>query len=56
MKAVMMEKSSTLAIVVLQAFISSLSNWLKPHTMAATATQAPPSVSRTVRLSRLMRW
>jgi len=55
MKAMMMQNSNTLAIVVLHKFISSLSNRLKPYTMPATARQAPPNASTTTLSSRLMR-
>ena len=56
MKPTMMVMSRILATRVLTVFMVCPSSWLKPQMTAATRAQAPPRVSSSVRLSRLMRW
>ena len=55
MKPTIIVISRMLAIDVLTRFIVSESSCPKPQMMAATSAQAPPSVSSSVRLMRLMR-
>ena len=56
MNSTMIEKSIMLATDVPTMSIVARSSWAKPNIMAATQAQAPPRVSMSVRLNRLIRW
>ena len=55
MNRMIMSKSRTLAVVLPAMFIAAASILLKIQTIEAIKTDIPPSVSKSVRLKRLIR-